>query len=41
MIKGELARVKAKLRKSRLGEFLLVVFNFNYMKLWCIKGLGL
>ena len=25
VIKGELARVKAKLRKSRLGEFLLVV----------------
>jgi len=25
VIKGELARVKAKLRKSRLGEFLLVI----------------
>jgi len=25
VIKGELARVKAKLRKSRLGEFLFIV----------------
>jgi len=32
VIKGELARVKAKLRKSRLGEFLVYVLFMIRMK---------